>query len=148
MNLEQFSELFTPLPGNHYLEVCTQEDEVSELLSSMMQKVDGELSVVLYDEKNLNFSQPFRAMPREHDMVILKNVFSKHENKKMILKLSYLTLANTANVIILEKKGILNLEETKDLLQEMEFRAPNEINIIEGYDLVMAKKMHMWGNGL
>ena len=82
MNLEQFSQLFTPLPGNHYLEVCTKEDEVTKLLSSMMDKVDGELSVVLYDEQNLNFSQPFRAMPREHDMVILKDVFSKHENQK------------------------------------------------------------------
>ncbi|WP_321779315.1 hypothetical protein [Sulfurimonas sp.] len=148
MNLEQFSQLFTPLPGNHYLEVCTKEDEVTKLLSSMMDKVDGELSVVLYDEQNLNFSQPFRAMPREHDMVILKDVFSKHENQKMILKLSYLTLANTANVIILEKKGILDLEAIKTLLEEMEFRAANEIDIIDGYDLIMAKKMHMWGNGL
>ena len=66
----------------------------------------------------------------------------------MILKLSYLTLANTANVIILEKKGILDLEAIKTLLEEMEFRAANEIDIIDGYDLIMAKKMHMWGNGL
>ena len=26
--------------------------------------------------------------------------------------------------------------------------APNDINIVDGYDLIMAKKMHMWGNGL
>ncbi len=148
MNLEQFSQLFTPLPGNHYLEVCTKEDEVTKFLSSIMNKVDGELSVILYDEDNLKFSEPFRARPREHDTVIFKDVFSKHENKKMILKLSYLTLANAANVIILEKKGNLDLEETKSLLQEMEFRSANEIDIIEGYDLVVAKKMHMWGNGL
>ncbi|MDQ1245442.1 MAG: hypothetical protein QG565_1783, partial [Campylobacterota bacterium] len=34
------------------------------------------------------------------------------------------------------------------LLEEFEFRAPNEIDIVEGYDLIIAKKMHMWGNGL
>ncbi len=148
MDLKQFSELFTPLPGNHYLEVCTKEDEVSELLSSLMRGVDGELSITLYNNENLDFSQAFRAMPREHDMLILKDVFSKHENKKMILKLSYLTLAHTANLIILEKKGTINIEATKSLLEEMEFRSASEINIIDGYDLVMAKKMHMWGNGL
>lgn len=31
---------------------------------------------------------------------------------------------------------------------EYDFRAPNPIDIFEKYDLVMAKKMHMWGNGL
>ncbi|MBL0709288.1 MAG: hypothetical protein JJW00_09580 [Sulfurimonas sp.] len=113
-----------------------------------MRGVDGELSITLYNNENLDFSQAFRAMPREHDMLILKDVFSKHENKKMILKLSYLTLAHTANLIILEKKGTINIEATKSLLEEMEFRSASEINIIDGYDLVMAKKMHMWGNGL
>ncbi|NOR57129.1 MAG: hypothetical protein GQ474_01230 [Sulfurimonas sp.] len=114
----------------------------------MMDSVNGELNLALYNEDNLNFSQPFRAMPRDHDMVILKDIFYKHENQKMILKLAYLTLANTAHVIIMEKKGIMDIEATKELLEEFEFRAPNEIDIVDGYDLVIAKKMHMWGNGL
>ncbi|PHQ65740.1 MAG: hypothetical protein COB99_02370 [Sulfurimonas sp.] len=114
----------------------------------MIQSVDGEFNLALYNEDNLNFSQPFRAMPRDHDMVILKDIFYKHENPKMILKLAYLTLANTAHVIIMEKKGIMDVEATKELLEEFEFRAPNEIDIVDGYDLVIAKKMHMWGNGL
>ena len=148
MNLEQFRELFNPLPGNHYLQVCTKEDDVSTLLKSLMESVDGEFNLALYNEDNLNFSQPFRAKPRDNDMVVIKDVFHKHENKAMILKSAYLTLANTANVIIMEKKGLLNLEDTKALLEEFEFRAANDIDIVEGYDLIMAKKMHMWGNGL
>jgi hypothetical protein len=66
----------------------------------------------------------------------------------MILKLAYTTLANTANIVIIEKKGVMDIEAVKAMLEEHEFRAPNEIDIIEGYDLVMAKKMHMWGVGL
>jgi hypothetical protein len=81
-------------------------------------------------------------------MVVIKDVFCTHENQKMILKLAYLTLANAANIIIIEKKGVMDIEAVKTMLQEYEFRAPNEIDIIDGYDLVMAKKMHMWGNGL
>lgn len=148
MNLEQFLQLFNPLPGNHYLQVCTCEDDITIALTSMMESVDGEFHLVLYNEDNLNFSQPFRAIPRDHDMVVLKDIFYKHENPNMILKLAYLTLANTANVVIMEKKGILDIEATKSLLEEFEFRAANEIDIVDGYDLIMAKKMHMWGNGL
>jgi hypothetical protein len=36
----------------------------------------------------------------------------------------------------------------KALLEEFEFRAINDIEIFDDYNLVMAKKMHMWGNGL
>ena len=148
MKLEQFLELFNPLPGNHYLQVCTSEDEITSALSSLIEKVEGEFNIALYNEDNLNFTQPFRARPRDNDMVLIKDVYHKHENKSMLLKLAYLTLANTANIIIMEKKGLLNIQETKSLLEQHEFRAPNEIDIVEGYDLIVAKKMHMWGNGL
>lgn len=148
MDLQQFLQLFNPLPGNHYLQVCTCEDEITTALSSLLEGVEGKLNIAIYNEDNLNFSQPFRAMPRDHDMVIIKDVFSKHENPNMILKLAYLTLANTANIIIMEKKGVMDIEATKALLEEFEFRAPNEIDIVEGYALIMGKKMHMWGNGL
>jgi hypothetical protein len=148
MNLEQFTQLFNPYPGNHYLQVCSCKDEITKELKSMMDSVEGELSVVLYNEDNLNFSKSFRALPRSHDIVILQDVFHRHKNKKMILNLSYHTLANTADIIIMEKKGVMDVEAIKALLEEFEFRAPNEIDIVEGYDLVMAKKMHMWGNGL
>ena len=66
----------------------------------------------------------------------------------MLIKLSYLTLANTANIIIIEKKGLLDIQALKSKLEEMEFRSANDIDIIDGYDLVIAKKMHMWGAGL
>jgi len=148
MNLEQFLQLFNPYPGNHYLQVCTCEDEITKELRTMMDSVNGELSVVLYNDDNLDFSKAFRALPRSHDIVILQDIFHKHDNQKMILNLAYHTLANTADVIIMEKKGVMDIEAIKALLEEFEFRAPNDIDIVEGYDLVMAKKMHMWGNGL
>jgi len=148
MNLNKFKELFNPLPGNHYLQVCEGKDEITKVLKVFMDKVGGELNTALYNEDNLSFTQPFRAIPRDNDMVIINDVFHKHTNKEMLLKLSYLTLANAAHLIIIEKKGLLDVASIKELLEVFEFRAPNEIDIIEGYDLIMAKKMHMWGNGL
>jgi len=148
MKLEQFLQLFNPLPGNHYLQITTAEDEITKALSLMLEGVDGELSLALYNEDNLDFSEPFRAPARSNDMVIFKDIFHAHKNQKMILKIAYTSLANTADIIIMEKKGIMDVEAMKEMLEEFEFRAANDIDVVEGYDLVIAKKMHMWGNGL
>ena len=163
MDLKQFLELFNPYPGNHYLQVTTKIDEISDSFSELMKSVDGEFSLVLYsDEENelsskypdakiqyiKNFKQPFRALPRTHDAVIFKDVFHQHENQKGILKIAYATLANAAHVIIMQKKGEMDIQATLDILEEFEFRSPSYIDVLCEYDLVMAKKLHMWGNGL
>lgn len=153
-------ELFNPLPGNRYLEVASGIDELSYLMASMMEDVGGRLNIALYEQNGVpddikasiqhvaDAKSLPRAMPREHDMVVLKDVFASHENKSALLSLAYRTLANAAHIIILEKKGVMDAKEVMQMLEEHEFRAANEIDIVDGYDLVMAKKMHMWGNGL
>ena len=163
MNLKQFLELFNPYPGNTFLEVSTGVSETSTALYKLLQEVDGNLDLVIFSEEendlkddfpnskiqHINsFEKPFRALPRSADIVILKDVFSQHTNKDMILKTSYRALANTADIIIMEKKGIIDKVEMYQILEDYEFRATNFIDIVDGYDLVMAKKMHMWGNGL
>lgn len=163
MDLKQFRELFHPLPGNHYLEVTTKVDETTFVLQELMNSVDGEFRLALYGSDELllpdelqqaNLQQisklnaPFRALPRDNDIVILKDIFTIHANPELLLRISYTTLANAAEVVIMEKKGLLDIEAIKSLLEKFEFRASNEIDIVEGYDVVMAKKMHMWGQGL
>jgi len=163
VDLTQFLELFNPLPGNRYLEVATKTDEITKALYELTSSVDGELNLAIYNQDDIdetlkfpnaniqyikNLKQPFRALPRDNDIVIFKDIFHLHLNPKIILNIAYKTLANAANIIIIQKNGLMNVEVIKKMLEEHEFRASNEINILEGYDLVMAKKMHMWGNGL
>lgn len=146
--LTKFLQLFNPLPGNQYLHVSQKKNEISRALEVLLEDVGGKLNIELYNQENLSFSQPFRALPRDHDIVILQDVFSLHVNPSMLLKISYRTLANTAEIIILEKKGVLDIEKVKETLEAHEFRTPNFIDILDGYDIIVAKKMHMWGNGL
>ena len=163
MELKQFLELFNPLPGNHYIQVTSEIDATTLALSKIIQAVDGEFRLALYTEEEQTipaelsdvktqqiskFNIPFRALPRDNDIVIFKDIFSKHSNPELLLRIAYTTLANTADVIIMEKKGVMDVEATKELLEKFEFRAPNAIDVLKEYDLVMAKKMHMWGNGL
>ena len=160
MQLEQFLELFHPLPGNRYLEVTTQIDEITLALHKKLLEVNGTLKVIHYGheapqsiegiaiESIQSLEKGFRALPRDHDMVIYKNIYGRHKNPKMLLKTAYTTLANTAHIMIIEPKDNINIETLKEELERHEYRAPNAIDVLKNYDLVMAKKMHMWGNGL
>jgi hypothetical protein len=69
-------------------------------------------------------------------------------NKEAILKLVYKSIENSGNIIILEKKSNDNKYELLDLLEQTGFQAPNNIELFDGFNLLTAKKMHHWDNGL
>ena len=163
MDLQQFLKLLNPYPGNNYLQITDEVDEITDALYDVIKSVDGVLNLVIYSEEDIdlsdkypdaniqyikNLKQPFRALPRTNDIVIFKDIFHKHENQKGILKIAYTTLANAAHIIIMQKKQSSDVAALLKLLEEFEFRSQNSIDILEGYDLVMAKKLHMWGAGL
>ena len=163
MDLTQFLELFNPYPGNHYLQITTEVDETTDALYQLMKKVDGEFSLALYAKEDIklskqypdaklqyiqNLKNPFRALPRTHDIVIFKDIFHLHENQKGILKIAYTSLANAGDIIIMQKKGTMDIDALLNILEKFEFRSQNYIDVLPEYDLVMAKKLHMWGNGL
>ena len=163
MELKQFLELFNPLPGNHYIQITDKIDATTFALQKLISEVNGEFHLALYTKEKpkisaklkdtkiqyiSNLTNPFRALPRDNDMVIFKDILQQHENPELLLRIAYTTLANTANVIIMQEKKTMDIQATKELLEKFEFRAPNEIDILDEFDLVMAKKMHMWGNGL
>ena len=154
-------ELIHPLPGYTIFYVSPHIDQIAVTLADMLEKVDGRLNLALYDEHEKlsligdvrvqNIDNPkdiFRALPRDNDTVIFHDIFSRHTDKDRMLKNAYMTLANAGQIIIIEKKGVIQTALLKEYLQKHEFRAPNEIDLFEEYDLVIAKKMHMWGNGL
>lgn len=162
-NLEQFKKIFKPLPGNCYLQVTTEIDDTTIWFDTIIKKVNGRFNLAVYSNSDLKeelilkyenlqhikeFSLPFRALPRDYDMVIFNHLFSLHENRELILKLAYRALANTANIVIVEKKGLMNIALVKSMLEECEFRVANEIAVLDDCDFIIAKKMHMWGKGL
>lgn len=160
--ISRIKELIHPLPGYTILHVSTKADELTSTLSQMLLDVKGTLNLAIYEPSDVleefdenvkvqyldGYDKIFRALPRDNDIVIFKDVLARHSDRERMLKNAYITLANAAQIIILEKKGVMDVSEVKSWLYEREFRAANEIDIIEGYDLIMAKKMHMWGNGL
>ncbi len=160
MDLKQFLELFNPKPGNRYMVITDKEDQITSALRELVKKFDGELHLVCYCHEALedaqtekiqyinNMNTPFRALPREHDAVIFKNILHLHDNPKTLLKIAYTTLANNANIVVMQERSTMDIEELKERLEKLEFRSSNYIDVLSDYDLVVAKKLHMWGNGL
>ena len=158
--ISRIKELINPLPGYTILQVTSKVDETTSILLEMLGDVGGKLNLAIYGDDMIepaenmrvqniaNYDDMFRALPRDNDIVIFHDVFLKHSQQERMLKNAYMTLANAAYIIIIEKEGSMDIQEVKVSLEKHEFRAANEIDIIEGYDLIMAKKMHMWGNGL
>jgi len=160
--MNQFLELCNPLPGNRYLLVTTHADEIATALAEKLLPVPGDLDIQCYPGQHQNFDHhanvkmhhisnfkaPFRGLPRSHDMVIFQDIYHLHQFPERMVKLAYTTLANTAHLIIMQRRGTMDLEAMLEMLERMEYRAGNVIDVLDGYDLVMAKKMHMWGNGL
>lgn len=158
--ISRIKELINPLPGYTILHVTSKVDEMTSMLLEMLGDVGGKLNLAIYGDdiiepvdnirvQNIaNYDDMFRALPRDNDIVIFHDVFLKHSQQGRMLENAYMTLANAAYIIIIEKEGSMDIQEVKATLEQHEFRAPNEIDIIKGYDLIMAKKMHMWGNGL
>lgn len=159
----QFLELIQPQPGFKVLEVTSHADALSHAVQKHLEPFSNHrLALALYPgehqefeetpalkiETIANYKLPFRALPRDNDIVIIRDVLQHHAQTERILKSIYTTLANTGDIIIITKSEASDIEAQKELLEKLEFRSANSIDILEGYTLVMAKKMHMWGNGL
>lgn len=158
----EFLELFHPQPGYKVLEVTTHADGLTKALADFMVPYDGRLALAMYPGEHQefvaskylkphavpDFSKPFRALPRDNDIVVLDDTLHRHAFPERILKAAYTTLANTGEIIIITPKGELDIRGLYEDLEKAEYRAANQIDIFKDFDLVMAKKMHMWGNGL
>ena len=159
--MQQFLELFNPYPGNQFLLVTTHCDTIATALSDILSKVDGMLSLHCFPGRHneikadnierhdvADFQSLPRALPRSNDMVILQDVYHLHETPERIMKQMYATLANTGDIVIMQRRETMNIETMLAMLEAFEFRAGSTIDCHPDYDLVMGKKMHMWGNGL
>lgn len=88
-------------------------------------------------------------MPRDYAAVIVQDVLHLHEVPLKFLQLIYRTMLNATEIIIVQKNGSMSIPEVEELLDKAEFRAANSImDLIDGYEVIVAKKMHMWGAGL
>lgn len=143
--LTLFKDLFQPFSNLAVLHINNKVDFLNSTIEEVVDSLEGKLDFIQFvDEK----SARLKPSAREYEYIVLADILSHCPNKDKILKLMYKALENSANIIILEKKSNKNLDEIKELLDEISFVAINNIDLFEEYNLITAKKLHMWGSGL
>ena len=143
--LLEFNSLIQDSPSLALLQVGDGIPKITSSLEFISVRNSGTLKVKPSSEI---VCEKFRLTPREYEYAILINTLDLCEDKKKFLDVIYHALENSAQVILIEDKSSSDISEMIELLDEANYRAVNNIDIFADYNLVMAKKLHMWGNGL
>ena len=83
-----------------------------------------------------------KLIDREFEIAIVLNIIDLKTYKDC-----YHSLENSGNIIIVLDKSLFNPQQAFEILEEVDYRAANAIDIFEDFYVITAKKMHMWGNG-
>ncbi len=161
--MERICELLHPSPQMKIMAVTSHADGLIQTLNAFLKPHSGMMDVSLYpgDHDEIagigigkvdvikDYRSPLRCATRDYEAVIVQDVLDRHEMPFKLLQLIYRSMENSAEIIIIQKKGSLEPHEVEAWLEKAEFRACNTIgDLIEGKDVIVGKKMHMWGNGL
>lgn len=157
------TSLLHPTPHMKIMMVTSHLDSLAQVLGDFLAPYKGLIDLSLFpgDHQNLthgtfhktftikDYKSPAGGVPRDYACIIVQDVLHRHESPHKFLELIYRTLLNASEIIILQKNGSMPLAEVEELLDQVEFRAINAItDLIDGYDVIVGKKMHMWGKGL
>ena len=157
------TSLLHPTPHTKIMVVTSHLDSMTEELGAFLAPYEGliDISLFLGEHQDLShptlnktftikdYRSPAGGIPRDYASIIVQDVLHLHESPRKFLELIYRTLLNASEIIIVQKKGSMGIAEVESLLDEAEFRAINAItDLIEGYEVIVGKKMHMWGRGL
>lgn len=140
-----FLSLFSKTPNLAVLHISDGFIEIQTILEELISSINGTLT--FKNCKELDFEK-FRLTARSFEYGVVCGCFDNTKRDLKFIKEIYHSLENSANIIIITNKKSNNLLYLYELLEQNDFRATNSIDIFTDYDLVVAKKMHMWGNGL
>ncbi len=155
--------LLHPTPHTKIMLITSHRDAMVEELGDCLAPYEGLLDLSLFRGEHQEISHPTLhkiftikdyhspagGIPRDYACVIVQDVLDRHLSPVKFLQRIYHTLLNACEIIIVQKKGSMPISEIEALLDQVDFRAINAMNdLIQGCDVIVAKKMHMWGNGL
>ena len=157
------TSLLHPTPHTKIMLATSHLDTLGEELDRFLSPYEGRIDLSLFPGEHQSFSlvtfhktfsikdyrSPAGGVPRDYAAVIVQDVLHNHETPQKFLQLAYRTLLNASEIIIVQKNGSMGIAEVEALLDEAEFRAINAIGgLIDGHEVIVGKKMHMWGKGL
>ncbi len=140
--LEEFGSLFNLTPSVNILHYIEVSNEITQKLESIVLPFGGKVKTI---ENNPPLNH-LRKEAKHHgfDYAIVSCSIVDHDDQNNFMNLISKSLRDSGYMIILEKKE-KTLNSVYELLEKYDYGAVNSINIFEEYNLIMAKKLHMWG---
>jgi hypothetical protein len=136
-NLELFLDLIKFYPNMQILELGKIDEMISSEIANRL--TTGDLKKFNFDSYSVG---DFNVDPRSFEYVVIYNIFDIE-----LIELSYHSLENSGDLIILLPKGKFDLWNLKEQIEKRSFVAVNDIELLDEYDVITAKKMHMWTRG-
>ena len=136
-----FKSLFSFTPSISILNLNNGTNKITESLNDFVAPYDG--TITSLDTKVL---KELRAKVKHssYDYAVIDNTFLNIEDKNLFMKIVSRGIRDSGYIIILEQKD-KSLDDVYNLLEEFDYGAVSSIDIFEDYNLIMGKKLHMWG---
>ena len=139
--LDDFLSLFEEIPSISILDINTNLSTISNKMQNFVNNSNGTL-LTLNHLKTTELKA--RIKRSNYDYVIVSNSFLDQENQNIFMKLLSMGLRDYGHIIIIEPKD-KSIDTIYSLLEEFDYGATSCIDIFDGYHLIMARKLHMWG---
>ena len=139
--LEEFLCLFDVTPNVSVLDLNIGCDDITKTLNSLVSPLDG--TVTTLDSTVLE-ELKVKIKRSNYDYGVISNSILDSTDKDTLMQIITKGIRDSGHIIILEEKG-KDLEEIYHLLEECDYGAISSIDIFEYYNLIMGKKLHMWG---
>lgn len=139
--IKDFYQLFDLAPNLAILDLNNNHQNMTRALNDLVIEHDGGVTTVEYE--NLN-KQRAKVRKAAYEYGVISDCVLECDDKRSLMKLISHGVRDSGHIIVLEKKG-KNLEELYMLFEEFDIGAVSMIDIFEEYDLIMGKKLHMWG---
>jgi hypothetical protein len=164
-SIQQLLSIIPPHPATAILHISDSGEQFSKALSDFVQDREYEYQLNITDKdfysqikklsiennlckvKLMNYNQRrYVTMSKMYDFVFVTASIPKEFELDFIKKI-HIHMKNGANIIIfLPKNDIKSKYRWFEHLDNALFVAMNSIDIFENYEIIIAKKMHGWGN--
>ncbi len=139
--IEEFSSLFDLTPKIEILNLNSGCGNITTTLENLVNPFDGKITTLQTTNTN---ELKVKIKKATYNYGIICNTLLNSSNKTNLIKIISQGIRDSGYIIILENKD-KNLEEIYNLLEEFDYGAVNSIDIFKDYDLIIGKKLHMWG---
>jgi len=140
-SLDFFKSLFSFTPSISILNLNNGTNKITESLNNFVAPYDG--TITSLDTEVL---KELRAKVKRsnYDYAVIHNTILNTEDKNLLMKILTAGIRDAGYIIILEYKD-KTLDDIYNLLEEFDYGAVSLLDIFEDYNLIIAKKLHMWG---